>query len=60
MSDAVTIVIGGPTTAKGRPRMTRRGIAYTLAKTRRYEVQPKKNAPTGGDSAALDLLELAR
>jgi Holliday junction resolvase RusA-like endonuclease len=34
---AVTIVIGGPPTAKGRPRMTRRGFVYTPAKTRRYE-----------------------
>jgi Holliday junction resolvase RusA-like endonuclease len=37
MSGAVTIVIGGPPTAKGRPRMTRRGFAYTPAKTRKYE-----------------------
>jgi Holliday junction resolvase RusA-like endonuclease len=37
MSDAVTIVIGGPPTAKGRPRMTRRGFAYSPAATRKYE-----------------------
>jgi Holliday junction resolvase RusA-like endonuclease len=37
MSGAVTIVIGGPPTAKGRPRMTRRGLAYTPAATRKYE-----------------------
>jgi Holliday junction resolvase RusA-like endonuclease len=34
---AVTIVIGGLPTAKGRPRVTRRGITYTPAKTRKYE-----------------------
>src|SRR5258705_10621303 len=37
MSGAVTIVIGGPPTAKGRPRMTRKGFAYTPAATRKYE-----------------------
>jgi Holliday junction resolvase RusA-like endonuclease len=37
IATAVTIVIGGPPTAKGRPRMTRRGITYTPAKTRQYE-----------------------
>jgi Holliday junction resolvase RusA-like endonuclease len=34
---AVTIVIGGPPTAKGRPRTTRRGFVYTPAKTRKFE-----------------------
>jgi len=33
----VTIVIAGPPTAKGRPRMTRKGFAYTPAATRKYE-----------------------
>ena len=37
MRNAVTIVTAGPPTAKGRPRMTRRGITYTPAATRRYE-----------------------
>src|SRR5262245_37020942 len=32
---AVTIVIAGPPTAKGRPRMTRKGFAYTPAATRK-------------------------
>jgi Holliday junction resolvase RusA-like endonuclease len=36
-NQAVTIVIGGPPTAKGRPRITRRGFAYTPAATRKYE-----------------------
>jgi Holliday junction resolvase RusA-like endonuclease len=37
MSGAVTIVIGGEPVAKGRPRMTRKGFAYTPAATRKYE-----------------------
>jgi Holliday junction resolvase RusA-like endonuclease len=32
-----TIIIDGPAVAKGRPRMARRGIAYTPTATRRYE-----------------------
>jgi Holliday junction resolvase RusA-like endonuclease len=34
---SVTIVIAGAAVAKGRPRITRMGFAYTPAKTRRYE-----------------------
>jgi Holliday junction resolvase RusA-like endonuclease len=37
MSGAITIIIGGEPVAKGRPRMTRRGFAYTPAATRKYE-----------------------
>src|SRR5262245_9606946 len=38
MPDApITIVIGGAAVAKGRPRMTRKGFAYTPAATRKYE-----------------------
>ena len=37
ISTAVTIVIGGRPTAKGRPRMTRKGFIYTPAQTRKYE-----------------------
>jgi Holliday junction resolvase RusA-like endonuclease len=33
----VTVVIAGLPVAKGRARMTRRGIAYTPAATRKYE-----------------------
>jgi Holliday junction resolvase RusA-like endonuclease len=33
----MTITIGGEPVAKGRPRMTRRGITYTPAATRKYE-----------------------
>jgi hypothetical protein len=32
--DPVTIVIGGDPVAKGRPRITRKGFAYTPAATR--------------------------
>jgi Holliday junction resolvase RusA-like endonuclease len=39
MNSAVTIVIGGEPIAKGRPRMTRRGFAYTPAATRKYEAR---------------------
>jgi Holliday junction resolvase RusA-like endonuclease len=38
---AVTIVIAGLPTAKGRPRMTRRGITYTPAATRKYEAHAR-------------------
>ena len=37
MTGAVTIIIGGETTAKGRPRVTRRGLVYTPAATRKFE-----------------------
>jgi Endodeoxyribonuclease RusA len=33
----VTVVIAGEPVAKGRPRITRRGFAYTPAATRKYE-----------------------
>jgi Holliday junction resolvase RusA-like endonuclease len=37
MSDPITVVVSGEPVAKGRPRMTRRGITYTPAQTRKYE-----------------------
>jgi Holliday junction resolvase RusA-like endonuclease len=49
MTDAVTIVIGGPPTAKGRPRMTRRGFAYTPAATRKYEAHGRLAAQLAMD-----------
>jgi Holliday junction resolvase RusA-like endonuclease len=49
MSGAVTIVIGGPPTAKGRPRMTRRGFAYTPAATRKYEAHGRLAAQEAMD-----------
>ena len=33
----ITVIIRGPAVAKGRPRFTRRGFAYTPAKTGEYE-----------------------
>jgi Holliday junction resolvase RusA-like endonuclease len=33
----ITITIRGPAVAKGRPRFSRKGFAYTPAKTREYE-----------------------
>jgi Holliday junction resolvase RusA-like endonuclease len=33
----VTVIVAGIPVAKGRPRITRRGIAYTPAATRKYE-----------------------
>jgi len=36
-ASTITVIIGGPPTAKGRPRATRRGFVYTPAKTRRFE-----------------------
>ena len=35
--EPVTVVIAGEPVAKARPRLTRRGIAYTPAHTRKYE-----------------------
>jgi len=49
MSAAVTIVIGGPPTAKGQPRMTRRSIAYTPAATRKYEAHGRLAAQQAMD-----------
>ena len=37
----VTIVIAGEPVAKARPRLTRRGIAYTPAHTRKYEAHAR-------------------
>ena len=33
----IVVTIGGPAVAKGRARFTRKGFAYTPAKTRKYE-----------------------
>ena len=49
MSGAVTIVIGGPPTAKGRPRMTRKGFVYTPAATRKYEAHGRLAAQLAMD-----------
>ena len=50
MNDAVTITIGGEPVAKGRPRMTRRGFAYTPAATRKYAAHGRLAAQLAMDS----------
>lgn len=45
----MTIVIGGPPTAKGRPRMTRQGFTYTPAATRKYEAHGRLAAQLAMD-----------
>jgi Holliday junction resolvase RusA-like endonuclease len=37
VTDPIIVIISGEPVAKGRPRMTRRGFAYTPAKTRKFE-----------------------
>jgi Holliday junction resolvase RusA-like endonuclease len=37
MNTPITVIVGGVAVAKGRPRVTRRGVAYTPMKTRKYE-----------------------
>jgi Holliday junction resolvase RusA-like endonuclease len=49
MTGPVTIIIGGPAVAKGRPRITRKGFAYTPAKTRRYEAHGRLAAQEAMD-----------
>ena len=39
MTRTVTIEVEGPPVAKARPRVTRRGVTYTPAKTREYQGQ---------------------
>lgn len=45
----VTIIIGGPAVAKGRPRITRKGICYTPAATRKYEAHGRLAAQEAMD-----------
>jgi Holliday junction resolvase RusA-like endonuclease len=49
VSDAIIIVIGGEPVAKGRPRMTRKGFAYTPAATRKYEAHGRLAAQLAMD-----------
>ena len=48
----VTVTIGGVAVAKGRPRVTRRGITYTPAATRRYEAHGRLAAQQVMDGRA--------
>jgi Holliday junction resolvase RusA-like endonuclease len=45
----VTIIIGGEPVAKGRPRMTRKGFAYTPSHTRKYEAHVRLAAQLAMD-----------
>jgi Holliday junction resolvase RusA-like endonuclease len=49
MTDPITLVIQGAPVAKGRPRMTRRGITYTPAATRKYEAHGRLAAQMAMD-----------
>jgi Holliday junction resolvase RusA-like endonuclease len=50
MTDAPpTVIIDGPAVAKGRPRMTRRGVTYTPAATRKYEAHGRRAAQLAMD-----------
>jgi Holliday junction resolvase RusA-like endonuclease len=50
MSDSpVTVVIAGEPVPKARPRLTRRGIAYTPAHTRKYEAHGRLAAQLAMD-----------
>ena len=47
MTEPITIIVQGEPVAKGRPRMTRRGFAYTPAATRKYEAHARMAAQFG-------------
>lgn len=49
MTGAVTIIIDGHPVAKGRPRMTRAGFAYTPAATRKWEAHGRLAAQVAMD-----------
>jgi Holliday junction resolvase RusA-like endonuclease len=47
--DPVTVIITGEPVAKGRPRMTRRGFAYTPSATRKFEAHGRLAAQLAMD-----------
>ena len=49
MTEPITIIVQGGPVAKGRPRMTRRGFAYTPAATRKYEAHARMAAQLAMD-----------
>jgi Holliday junction resolvase RusA-like endonuclease len=54
MTLPITVIVSGEAVAKGRPRMTRRGFAYTPAATRKYEAHARLAAQLAmGDQAPL-------
>jgi Holliday junction resolvase RusA-like endonuclease len=46
---SINVVIGGSAVAKGRARFTRKGVAYTPAKTRKYEAHGRLAAQLAMD-----------
>src|SRR5262245_14007994 len=44
MTEPITVIVQGEPVAKGRPRMTRKGFAYTPAKTRKFEAHARMAA----------------
>jgi Holliday junction resolvase RusA-like endonuclease len=49
MSGPITVVVSGEPVPKGRPRMTRKGFAYTPAATRKYEAHGRLAAQLAMD-----------
>ena len=49
MTEPITIIVQGEPVAKGRPRMTRRGFAYTPTATRKYEAHARMAAQLAMD-----------
>lgn len=47
--EPVTVIVSGAAVAKGRPRMTRKGFAYTPAATRKYEAHARLAAQLAMD-----------
>jgi Holliday junction resolvase RusA-like endonuclease len=49
MNAPITVIVSGEPVAKARARMTRRGFAYTPAKTRKYEAHARLAAQLAMD-----------
>jgi Holliday junction resolvase RusA-like endonuclease len=49
MTEPITIIVQGEPVAKGRPRLTRRALAYTPAATRKYEAHARMAAQLAMD-----------
>src|SRR5262249_24973111 len=48
-ADPITVIVRGLAVAKGRPRFTRKGFAFTPAKTRKYEAHGRLAAQLAMD-----------
>jgi Holliday junction resolvase RusA-like endonuclease len=56
MTGPITVIVSGEVIAKGRPRMTKRGFAYTPAATRKYEAHARLAAQMAmGDQPPLQM-----